>query len=92
MAYELRAGDGAPARLLIVKRVYEATPGHDAPAALSGHRDDEPFAETAVPGFTRRELLPVDDPPSTSPCLCCASTRASASTRSRSTTRSTASG
>ncbi|MDX6728474.1 MAG: (S)-ureidoglycine aminohydrolase, partial [Baekduia sp.] len=35
---------------------------HDAPAALSGHRDDEPFAATAVAGFTRRELLPVDDP------------------------------
>ena len=62
MAYELRAGDGGPARLLIVKRLYESHAGHDAPAALSGHRDDEPFAETAVPGFTRRELLPVDDP------------------------------
>jgi (S)-ureidoglycine aminohydrolase len=62
MAYELQVGDAGPARLLIVKRVYESHAAHDAPAALSGHRDDEPFAATAVPGFTRRELLPVDDP------------------------------
>jgi (S)-ureidoglycine aminohydrolase len=61
-AYELVANDGGPARLLIVKRRYEGHAAHDAPAALSGHRDDEPFAATAVPGFTRRELLPVDDP------------------------------
>jgi (S)-ureidoglycine aminohydrolase len=62
MAYELRAGDDAPARLLVVKRTYEGHAAYDAPAALSGHRDDEPFAATAVAGFTRRELLPVDDP------------------------------
>jgi (S)-ureidoglycine aminohydrolase len=62
MAYELQAGDDGPARLLIVKRIYESHGAHDAPAALAGHRDDEPFAETTVPGFTRRELLPVDDP------------------------------
>jgi (S)-ureidoglycine aminohydrolase len=61
-AYELRAGEDAPARLLIVKRRYEAHGAHDAPGPLAGHRDDEPFAATAVPGFTRRELLPVDDP------------------------------
>jgi (S)-ureidoglycine aminohydrolase len=61
-AYELAATEGAPARLLIVKRVYEGHAAHDAPEALSGHRDDEPFAETPVPGFTRRELLPVEDP------------------------------
>ncbi|HEY6759269.1 MAG TPA: cupin domain-containing protein [Baekduia sp.] len=61
-AYELRAADDGPARLLLVKRRYEAHAAHDAPPALSGHRDDEPFAATAVPGFTRRELLPVDDP------------------------------
>jgi (S)-ureidoglycine aminohydrolase len=60
--YELRAGDDAPARLLIVKRRYEPHPAYDAPGALAGHRDAEPFAATAVPGFTRRELLPVDDP------------------------------
>jgi quercetin dioxygenase-like cupin family protein len=29
---------------------------------LSGHRDDEPFADTDVPGFRRRELLPTIDP------------------------------
>jgi (S)-ureidoglycine aminohydrolase len=61
-AYELQAAEGAPARLLIVKRVYEGHAAHDAPGALSGHRDDEPFAATAVAGFTRRELLPVEDP------------------------------
>ena len=60
MAYEIRSTDGA--RLLILKRVYESHAAHDAPGAFSGHRDDEPFAETPVPGFTRRELLPVDDP------------------------------
>jgi (S)-ureidoglycine aminohydrolase len=60
MAYELRSTEGA--RLLIVKRLYEGHAAHDAPAALSGHRDDEPFAATPVSGFTRRELLPVDDP------------------------------
>ncbi len=60
-AWELRAG-GAPARVLAVKRRYEPWPGLDAPGPLHGHRDDEPFAATAVPGFTRRELLPVADP------------------------------
>jgi (S)-ureidoglycine aminohydrolase len=61
MAYELLAGpDGA--RVLIVKRRYESHAAYDAPGPLSGHRDDEPFAETPVAGFTRRELLPVDDP------------------------------
>jgi (S)-ureidoglycine aminohydrolase len=60
--YELRADDDTPARLLIVKRRYEAHGDLDAPGPLHGHRDDEPFAETAVEGFTRRELLPVDDP------------------------------
>jgi (S)-ureidoglycine aminohydrolase len=59
-AYELQSPEGA--RLLIVKRKYQGHPAHDAPAALSGHRDNEPFAETPVAGFTRRELLPVDDP------------------------------
>jgi (S)-ureidoglycine aminohydrolase len=61
-AYELRANESAPARLLVIKRRYEGHAAHDAPASLWGHRDDEPFAQTAVPGFTRRELLPVDDP------------------------------
>jgi (S)-ureidoglycine aminohydrolase len=62
VAYELAVGEDATARLLIVKRRYEGHAAHDAPSALTGHRDDEPFAQTAVPGFTRRELLPVDDP------------------------------
>lgn len=61
MAYELRAGEDG-SRLLVVKRRYESHAAHDAPAVRSGHRDDEPFAATPVPGFTRRELLPVDDP------------------------------
>jgi (S)-ureidoglycine aminohydrolase len=59
--YELRAGDEG-ARLLIVKRRYEPYPGLAAPDQLSGHRDDEPFADTDVPGFRRRELLPPADP------------------------------
>jgi (S)-ureidoglycine aminohydrolase len=60
-SYDIRAG-GTAARILIVKRRHEPHSGSDAPAALAGHRTDEPFAETAVPGFTRRELLPVADP------------------------------
>jgi (S)-ureidoglycine aminohydrolase len=57
----LRAGDTG-ARVIAVKRRYEPTPRHDVPDPLAGHRDDEPYADTPVPGFTRRELLPVDDP------------------------------
>jgi len=38
-SFELFAGE-LPARLLMVKRRYEPTPGHEAPALLSGHRDD----------------------------------------------------
>jgi (S)-ureidoglycine aminohydrolase len=57
--YELRGG---PARLLMVKRRYEPALGHDEPGPLGGHRDDEPFADTPVPGFRRRELLPTTDP------------------------------
>jgi (S)-ureidoglycine aminohydrolase len=59
--YEIAAGD-RPARLLIVKRRYEPLPHVAAPRALSGHRDDEPFQNTDVPGFRRRELLPTSDP------------------------------
>ncbi len=59
--FELFAGE-LPARLLMVKRRYEPAPGHAPPGLLSGHRDDEPFAETPVRGFRRRELLPVADP------------------------------
>jgi (S)-ureidoglycine aminohydrolase len=60
-SYDLRAG-AAPGRVLIVKRRHEPATGTIAPDARWGHRDDEPFAATAVPGFTRRELLPVADP------------------------------
>jgi (S)-ureidoglycine aminohydrolase len=60
-SFELFAGE-LPARLLMVKRPYQPTPGHDEPRLLSGHRDDEPFADTPVRGFRRRELLPTTDP------------------------------
>jgi len=59
--YHVAAGEH-PARLLIVKRRYQPHPDLPAPRALSGHRDDEPFADTDVPGFRRRELLPTTDP------------------------------
>jgi (S)-ureidoglycine aminohydrolase len=55
-------GEDSGARVLVVKREYEPSPGHPAPGMLAGHRDDEPFADTPVPGFRRRELLPTDDP------------------------------
>src|SRR3954447_24755731 len=45
------------ARLLWLKRPYEPWPGLGPPEALAGHRDDEPFADTDVRGFRRRELL-----------------------------------
>jgi (S)-ureidoglycine aminohydrolase len=61
VGFELEAGDAA-ARMLIVRRRYEPHTAHDEPGPRYGHRDDEPFAATAVAGFTRRELLPVDDP------------------------------
>jgi (S)-ureidoglycine aminohydrolase len=61
MTFELFAGE-LPARVLMIKRGYEPTPGHEEPSLRSGHRDDEPFADTPVRGFMRRELLPVDDP------------------------------
>lgn len=60
-SFTLAAGD-RPARLLLIKRRYESWPGLDAPGLLAGHRDDEPFADTPVAGFRRRELLPTDDP------------------------------
>jgi (S)-ureidoglycine aminohydrolase len=60
-SFELFAGE-LPARLLMVKRRYQPTPGHDEPRLLSGRRDDEPFADTPVRGFRRRELLPTTDP------------------------------
>jgi len=59
--YALAAGEGT-ARVLVVKRPPNPVAGLAPPGARTGHRDDEPFAATPVPGFTRRELLPVDDP------------------------------
>jgi (S)-ureidoglycine aminohydrolase len=56
------AADGGVARVLVLRRRPEPLAGRAGPAARTGHRDDEPFAATAVPGFTRRELLPVADP------------------------------
>ena len=60
-SFELFAGE-LPARLLMIKRRYEPTADHDEPRLISGHRDDEPFADTPVRGFRRRELLPTTDP------------------------------
>lgn len=61
MSFELDGGE-APAELLWVKRRLEPWPGLGAPEARAGHRDDEPFAETDVPGLRRRELLDPLDP------------------------------
>ena len=64
----------------------------EPPGLLAGHRDDEPFADTPVPGFRRRELLPVADPAfDFAMSLLAVRRRASGSTTSRSTTRSTGS-
>ncbi len=60
-SFTLSAGN-APARLLMVKRRYEPCPDRPAPGLLTGGRDDEPFSDTPVAGFRRRELLPTDDP------------------------------
>ena len=60
-AASLRALDG-PARVLWTKRRYEPYPGVEAPQSFSGHRDDQPFGETSVPGLTRRELIPPQNP------------------------------
>ena len=61
MSFELEGGEAA-AELLWVKRALEPWPGLGAPEARAGHRDDEPFAETDVPGLRRRELLDPLDP------------------------------
>jgi (S)-ureidoglycine aminohydrolase len=60
MSFELEAGAG-PAELLWVKRRLEPWAGLGAPEARSGHRDDEPFEDTPVPGLRRRELLDPGD-------------------------------
>jgi (S)-ureidoglycine aminohydrolase len=59
-SWTLAAGE-AKARILAVKRVYEPVAGLAAPGPRHGHHDDVPWAETALPGFRRRELLPVGD-------------------------------
>src|SRR5262245_12622972 len=55
LGFELSAASAA--RVLWLKRPLEPWPGLGTPGLVSGHRDDEPFAETDVPGFRRRELL-----------------------------------
>lgn len=55
--FALRSGPMGESRLLWLKRRYEPFPGLAAPPLVGGHRDDEPFARTAVAGFTRRELI-----------------------------------
>jgi (S)-ureidoglycine aminohydrolase len=62
MSFELEAGGDRPAEVLWIKRRLEQWPGLDAPEARSGHRDDEPFEATPVPGLHRRELLDPADP------------------------------
>jgi (S)-ureidoglycine aminohydrolase len=54
--FELEGG-GRPAEVLWVKRRLEPWPGLGAPEARAGHRDDEPFQDTDVPGLRRCELL-----------------------------------
>jgi (S)-ureidoglycine aminohydrolase len=60
MSFELEGGD-RPAQLVWVKRRLEQWPGLGAPEARAGHRDDEPFEDTDVPGLRRRELLDPGD-------------------------------
>jgi (S)-ureidoglycine aminohydrolase len=60
--FALRGATGAASRLLWLKRRYEPFPGLGAPELAAGHRDDEPFDDTAVAGLRRRELLDLGDP------------------------------
>jgi (S)-ureidoglycine aminohydrolase len=60
-SFSLESGERAAA-LVWVKRRLEPWPGLDAPEARAGHRDDEPFEDTDVPGLRRRELLDPADP------------------------------
>src|SRR3954453_11548752 len=61
-AAELRGDPEAGTRVLWIKRRWHPAGALRPPGAVLGHRDDEPFQATAMPGFTRRELVPVDDP------------------------------
>jgi (S)-ureidoglycine aminohydrolase len=60
LGFELSAA--AATRVLWLKRPLEPWPGLGTPGLVAGHRDDEPFADTDVPGFRRRELLDPADP------------------------------
>jgi (S)-ureidoglycine aminohydrolase len=60
--FALRGDAEATSRLLWLKRRYEPFPGVGPPELATGHRDDEPFEGTAVPGLRRRELLDPADP------------------------------
>ena len=54
--FSLRAGERS-AELLWLKRRYEPWPGLAAPAALAGHRDDEPFEpDPAAVSYTHLTL------------------------------------
>jgi (S)-ureidoglycine aminohydrolase len=55
VGFDLESARGA--RVLWLKRPLEEWPGLGAPDAVAGHRGDEPFADTDMPGFRRRELL-----------------------------------
>jgi (S)-ureidoglycine aminohydrolase len=61
MSFELEGGGSGPVELLWVKRRLEPWPGLGPPEARAGHRDDEPFEDTPVPGLRRRELLDPSD-------------------------------
>jgi (S)-ureidoglycine aminohydrolase len=60
MSFELDGGEGA-SEVLWLKRRLEEWPGLGAPEARAGHRDDEPFSDTDMPGLRRRELLDPTD-------------------------------
>src|SRR3954452_18426575 len=47
-AFEISGADAASV-LLMLRRTYEPAAGIAPPGLLGGHRDDEPFAATAVP-------------------------------------------
>jgi len=61
VGFGVRAAESGPAEVLWVKRRYEPWPGLGAPQRADGHRDDQPWQDTGVAGFRRRELLdPLD--------------------------------
>ena len=53
---------GADARLLWLKRRYEAVADLPAPPPSGGQAEAVPARPTATPGLTRRELIAPDDP------------------------------